>query len=173
MPARPASSLRLVPTLAAILGIGGGSGCSFLFVEGPPREHAKLQRFDCTERNVLPVVDAVVAGLLGATAQGIVADPENDAETRAIAITALGSYAALGAASAIWGMHATGRCRAAQDARTARLGPGTGEAGRPLPPPYGPPAWPPLPGAPTLRASAPSSPAASPAPASPPAGTTP
>jgi hypothetical protein len=41
------------------------AGCSLLFVNGPPREHAQMPYFTCTQSNVVPILDAVWAGLNG------------------------------------------------------------------------------------------------------------
>jgi hypothetical protein len=41
------------------------SGCSYLFVKGPPTGHDVLPYFTCTESNVVPTLDAIWAGLNG------------------------------------------------------------------------------------------------------------
>src|ERR1700759_730290 len=40
-------------------------GCSFLFVNGPPDNHAKLPTWDCSDSNAWPVVDVIWAALNG------------------------------------------------------------------------------------------------------------
>lgn len=42
-----------------------GSGCSVLFVQGPPTHTSRSQNWDCTESNAAPVADTVAAGLFG------------------------------------------------------------------------------------------------------------
>jgi hypothetical protein len=39
------------------------SGCSFLFVDGPPPNAQKLQTFSCTTSNTLPTTDVVIGGI--------------------------------------------------------------------------------------------------------------
>ncbi len=84
------------------------SGCSFLFVHGPPDEHEKLRYFDCPSNAAGPVADVswalfdgiMVAGLAGADRD------EDDSGDRA-QTTVLVVFAALGAlhaASAIYGV---------------------------------------------------------------------
>jgi hypothetical protein len=41
------------------------SGCSFLFVKGPPDNHAKMATFDCSESRAWPVLDTIWAALNG------------------------------------------------------------------------------------------------------------
>jgi hypothetical protein len=41
------------------------SGCSFLFVGGPPANHAQMATFECTDSNAWPVVDTIWALLNG------------------------------------------------------------------------------------------------------------
>jgi hypothetical protein len=52
-------------TVVSLLLVSLPSGCSFLFVKGPPAHHAQLQSFDCSESNALPVLDVIWAGLNG------------------------------------------------------------------------------------------------------------
>src|SRR5262249_10978313 len=40
-----------------------GSGCSFIFVEGPPEGHRSMEDFHCTSSQVAPMVDALLAGV--------------------------------------------------------------------------------------------------------------
>ena len=39
------------------------SGCSLLFVNGPPQGHEQLAYFPCTESNAVPILDGIGAGL--------------------------------------------------------------------------------------------------------------
>ena len=39
------------------------TGCSFLFVDGPPVGHQQRDFFTCTESKTFPTVDAILAGL--------------------------------------------------------------------------------------------------------------
>src|SRR3954471_13883154 len=50
--------------------LAGTSGCSLLFVDGPPANHRKLNYFDCTSNNLAPVVDVVIGGAEGLGALG-------------------------------------------------------------------------------------------------------
>jgi len=49
---------RLVPLLLCL----ALTGCSFLFVDGPPATHASMPEFSCDESKAWPIVDAVLAG---------------------------------------------------------------------------------------------------------------
>ena len=54
-------AIRLGLPLALILAT---TGCSFVFVNGPPRGHEEMAEFTCTESRAVPILDAVGAGLL-------------------------------------------------------------------------------------------------------------
>jgi len=63
---------RVVGIAATIALVSLQSGCSFLFVHGPPSNHAELASFDCSESNGWPIFDVIWAGLngLGAATAG-------------------------------------------------------------------------------------------------------
>jgi len=64
--AHPVSRLVRVAWLAWLT-IATGS-CSLVFVHGPPKASDRITPFTCTERNTLPALDLVAAGLTGALA---------------------------------------------------------------------------------------------------------
>jgi hypothetical protein len=94
------------------------NGCSFAFVHGPPANHRTMPYFDCTNSNVLPVMDGLVAA--AATAATVDAMTGN-ISTRKADMIGYGIDAALFGASAIYGLSKTADCRAAQAALVARI----------------------------------------------------
>ena len=132
------------------------SGCSFIFSEGAPDDHRARASFQCGESYAPPVVDTIGAGLLAlisasdaqnkeTNVANAVNNPEQTRHDINVAIGVAAAFAALDAASAIYGYHAVADCRDAQGIRLAEL-----TRARVLPPPYGvppygepPPVWPP------------------------------
>jgi len=123
---RQARSWRAI----ALLWVGLGAvniGCSFVFIDGPPTDHAKLSYFDCTSTYGLPVADGLFAltGALGAgealgqSKQAYAA--KNDGASRNAAAGLDIAFAGLGAASAVYGIVQTARCDRAKDDLKARI----------------------------------------------------
>ncbi len=56
--------LALALTLAALTSV---SGCSWLFVEGPPAGHERLRYFECTTSRAAPIGDTALATVYGLT----------------------------------------------------------------------------------------------------------
>jgi hypothetical protein len=154
------------------------SGCSFLFVHGPPPRYDEMAEFDCTESRAAPVVDTVLGVLQGLNL--IVAAGETDQDwarifngnppfERSTAVPIYAIAAAVELGSAIYGYSVTGSCRAAKaKVRDER---GVDPGGRPRwtpPPPVPPPGNRPLPPPPGVRPPPP--PAAAPAAVPPPPG---
>ena len=118
-------------TRTALIGVISlcASGCSFLFVKGPPAGHEQMRVVSCTDSKTLPLLDAIQAGLGAATAIFALAD--------AGASNTRGSDILSGAGSAVvWGIAASKgyekvrECRAAKELWALRvLGQGTGEVG--------------------------------------------
>jgi hypothetical protein len=179
MDRRPFSSTRESNATAACAALVAfavaplGSGCSFIFSEGPPEGHRALATFQCGESYAPPVLDAIGAGgwtLLAVSAaqneDANVARSATPSQTRhdiEVAIGVTAAFAIIDAASAVYGYGAAGSCREAQDARRADLA-----AAAILPAPYGlppngalPNVWPPR------LAPPPMSPAPAPAPSPP------
>lgn len=147
--------------VGCVLALGASNlGCSFIFVESVPSDHAKLAYFDCTSTYGLPVADGVIA-LSGGIAAGSTlsqskkeySDKNNGANRNAAGAGDI-VIAGLLAASAVYGIVQTTRCDRAKEQLKARI---FAEPMRqpPLPPPLLPPPAPPM---------APSPPAAPPAP---------
>jgi len=124
LPAMGASRCLLV-----VLLLWAQSGCSFLFVQGPPPrdENSRPPLFDseCTRSRLFPIADTVLAAWAGSTLLGTlilstIGTPPADqtpAEREAsqhkalvIEISAL-AIGAIPTASAIWGFHTTRKCR--------------------------------------------------------------
>jgi len=152
-------------------------GCSFLFSEGAPQNHAALESFQCGESYAPPILDTIASGLLtleavataesksSTVAEKSPLDQPSERHTLNVDIAVQAAFATIAAAGAIYGYHAVSDCREARDARLALV-----SRARLLPPPYGvppvgepPPVWPPLPPAPY----APAQPAPAPPPATP------
>jgi hypothetical protein len=141
-------------TVAAVI---AGSGCSFLFSEGAPQNHAALESFTCGDSYVPPLLDTVASGLLAVEAVATAAtksstiatkapiDQSSERHTLNVAIAVQTAFSTIAAAGAIYGYHAVRDCREARDVRLALV-----NRARLLPPPYGvppigepPPVWPP------------------------------
>jgi hypothetical protein len=144
------------------------SGCSFLFVNGPPENHAGLATFECSESKGWPTFDAIWAALNGIGAASAFADNENPDQGQIVAVGL--AWLAVSGASAVYGYSKVSDCHKAKRARDERYsgrgvaGPATAAA---IPPPRE--ATPQNTGAPAAvpeRAAVPS--AGSPMPAGPP-----
>jgi hypothetical protein len=114
--------------LAWMLALGGvNAGCSFIFVDGVPPDHAKLEYFDCTSTYGLSVADGVIA-LSGAIAAGSAlsqskqayADKNNGASRNAAGGADLALTGVL-AASAVYGIVQATRCDRAKEELRARI----------------------------------------------------
>jgi hypothetical protein len=103
----------LLVTLCLAVGVSGG-GCSFIFVDGPPTQHKKMPYFDCTSSNVLPVVDSVIGGIYGIAAASELANHDQYSSTSTSENLGMLGFAALFAASGIYGFGKTSSCREAK-----------------------------------------------------------
>jgi hypothetical protein len=108
--------------LACLLGASGlgmgGTGCSFLFVDGPPAAHRKLDFFDCTTSNALPIVDLILAGLVGISALGDGTAGQGEDTQRALLVAQTGVLVVSG----LYGFSKTSACRVAHADLMRRLG---------------------------------------------------
>jgi hypothetical protein len=120
---------RIVLALALL------SGCSFVFVSGPPAHHEQLPYFSCSESRIAPVLDTIFAVLQGANfllaasvsderwADNYDGDPPI-ARSTAIPLYAIGAL--LGVGGAYYGFSRTAACRDAKElalTRAQRNGP--------------------------------------------------
>ncbi|HEY5934802.1 MAG TPA: hypothetical protein VIU61_09210 [Kofleriaceae bacterium] len=119
------------------------SACSFVFVKGPPPNHAQLTYFDCTSSRTVPILDAVWTGLQALNL--LLAASTDSAEfedkyglDRTVAMSLYGGLGALGAAGLYYGWTRTGQCRSAKQEWMLRAGGGDGMA--PAPGTWPPPA---------------------------------
>lgn len=96
------------------MALGSLAGCSFAFVHGPPPSPERLPSFDCTSSNVLPVLDAVFAGIAVADAVGAATGSPEFRSPKSEAF-AFAAEAVLVGASAGYGFTKTSQCRKAQD----------------------------------------------------------
>ena len=107
----------LLATVAVMLGPGMGSGCSFVFIKGPPADHESRPYFECTSEPIvaiMPVADAVAGALVGFGAMVATQVPSGENQGDAMAAWAIASGLL---ASAVYGLASASRC---QDAKTAR-----------------------------------------------------
>lgn len=140
------------------------SGCSWIFVQGPPADYAESPRVSCTSGQAAPVIDTVVAAFQVVRTGYAISQDESDYRDFPISRGAdIGfgvGLTALFTASAIYGFSATSACRTAeQTVQTAPVlqtptGPSTvppaTSAGGALPAGAAPTE---LPGAPTVPSS--------------------
>jgi hypothetical protein len=116
------------------------SGCSFIFVHGPPANHQQSLSFDCTSSVVAPVLDLIWAGLNGTGAiQAASTDDytwnQRYPSTSKSTVLAVGvGWALLSGASAIYGFKQTDSCRTAQTDLAIRI-----QRSAPPPPSFVPP----------------------------------
>lgn len=96
-------------------------GCSYVFVDGPPKNHAQLPYFECSSSKAWPVLDVVLAASLGVGASAAFADRGSSSSDTSEAVIAA-AEAALFAVSALTGYQRVGECREAKDQLIARLG---------------------------------------------------
>ncbi len=117
--------MKRVLTCALIVALMSAlPGCSFLFVDGPPPDHAEREHFTCTTSRLGPIVDTVFAVTYGAQAAGVVAtrgsnSSSSNESTLTLALFVLG-FAGLFGASAYSGYVDTSDCGEAMDALEAR-----------------------------------------------------
>lgn len=135
---------RIVLVLALV------SGCSFVFVSGPPPQHEQLPYFSCTESRVAPVLDTIFAVLQGANF--ILATSSSDEQwadnfngdppiSRSASIPLYAVATLLAVGGAYYGYTRTAECR---DARAQAMGRTNRNFGQPQTwPPSGPYAPPP------------------------------
>jgi hypothetical protein len=92
------------------------TGCSFLFVHGPPSNHAQAPQFDCSDGVGWPVVDVIWAGLNGIGAASAANDGsmiENPDQVVAVGV----AWLVVSGISAIYGFAKTSECRDAKHLR--------------------------------------------------------
>ncbi len=111
--------------MAALAGATGG--CSFVFTDTPPSDHARQAYFDCTSTYGLAVADGffalgtgIAAGTTLAQSKQAYAD-KNGGANRNVAGGADIAVGALMAASAVYGAVQATRCERAKEQLKARL----------------------------------------------------
>jgi hypothetical protein len=142
---------------AGAIALTAVSGCSLLFVEGPPHDHASRHFFDCTTSMLAPGMDATLTGALALSVLGVESD-----QTHTTGDIVMQSALVVGAmASATYGYLQVSKCRQAKDDLGERLinmpylGVPPWDASRAPPPSGGAPRWAPPPPA---AASSPTNP---------------
>lgn len=94
------------------------SGCSYLFVNGPPANHAERATFECSESNAWPVIDAIWAGLNGIGAASAAGDNTNPNQGQIVAVGL--TWLAVSGTSAIYGFTKVSKCNDAKRQRDER-----------------------------------------------------
>jgi type IV secretory pathway VirB10-like protein len=140
------------------------SGCSFLFVKGPPANHAEVASFDCSDSNAWPVVDLLWAGLNGLGAASAAGDQEIENRDQVVGVGV--AWLVVSGISAIYGFNKVSQCNDAKRKRNQQYESYRMAAPAPMPAPAAP-VGAPAPG--TAAPAAAPSPAAAPAPAPAPA----
>lgn len=158
--------------LAAALAISV-TGCSFVFVDGPPREHAKLPSFDCSTSRAVPILDSLFGALQLANFVYTATRTQQDWDdiykgsapfSRHEGLAIYGVLAAVAGLSAYYGFSRVEQCREAKEELLVR----TSNQATPTPgwPPPAPPVPPMQPAAPPVeQPTAPTPPPSDPAPA--------
>jgi hypothetical protein len=105
------------------------SGCSYLFVKGPPTGHENLPYFTCTESNLVPALDAIWAGLngLGAARAASAEDGTYVNQDEAMLVGTM--WLVVSGLSSHSGFRKTKSCRTAVQQLTLRLQTGARSAG--------------------------------------------
>lgn len=110
---------------AMVVSVLSQSACSFLFVQGPPANHAEDPAFDCTTSRGWPVFDVIWAGLNGlgaASAAGedasTTTQPEDGPSRDQVVLIGLG-WLVVSGISAIYGFNKTAECSTAKRQRDA------------------------------------------------------
>lgn len=102
-----------LPLLAA------ASGCGFLFVNGPPADHERLEYISCTESDAGPILDIVWGGLNVVGALTIASSP-SDYENPDLAIASGLTWGVVSSFSAASGFKKTSACKRARQALAQR-----------------------------------------------------
>jgi len=89
------------------------TGCSLLFTNPPPENHAQLNSFSCTESEAAPILDVIWAGLNLMGAVVIAGNPDAyEDPDQAVAIGL--AWTAVSTGSAVFGFSNTKKCRQAR-----------------------------------------------------------
>jgi hypothetical protein len=113
------------------------SGCSFLFVKGPPVDHAGLATFECSDSKAWPTFDLIWAALNGIGAASAAEDETNPDRGQIITVGLV--WLAVSGVASVYGFSKVSECEQAKRARDDRYGRGVaGPAPAPSPPPFRP-----------------------------------
>lgn len=100
----------------------GSGGCSYLFVDGPPKQHKQMPYFTCSTSKGWPVVDTVIGGVYGIAAiSAFAAGAGAGSNDTTVSGAAAAGVAALMLASAVSGYHDVSECREATQELQMRL----------------------------------------------------
>lgn len=121
------STWRFISLLSVAVCGGVNAGCSFIFMESLPADHAKQPYFDCTSTYGLAVADGFIgmSGVIGAgtalaQSKQEFADKNGGASRNAAAGVDI-ALAAVLAGSAAYGIVQATRCNRAKEALKARI----------------------------------------------------
>ncbi len=116
---RPMCFRRLRAVASLVFVLAAGNACSFLFSQGPPVGHEKMDSFTCTETDAYWGLDVAWA-LLNITGALIISADRYSYENANAAIWGGFAWAGVSTASAITGFNRTKKCRAAKAQLTQR-----------------------------------------------------
>lgn len=105
-------------TIVALFLVSLPSGCSFMFVKGPPSNHAEVASFECSDSNAWPALDAIWAGLNGLGAVSAAGDDNNPDHDQIVAVGL--TWLAISGISAIYGFSKVSQCSEAKRQRDKR-----------------------------------------------------
>ena len=111
--------MRAVRLLLCMSLLTAASGCSFLFVHGPPANHEQLEYIPCTESDAGPVLDIVWGGLnvLGAI---VIASSPDEYENPDAAVASGIAWGVVSAVAAPTGFKKVAACKNARQALAQR-----------------------------------------------------
>lgn len=113
MPAGTPIRITAPLVLCTLLLAAGSGACSYIFVDGPPAAHRRLNYFTCSSNNTLPTTDVVLGGLFAVSAIETATNGASQSQQGPKIAGAVGvaGLAALFAASAYSGYKKTSECR--------------------------------------------------------------
>ncbi len=111
-------------TRTALIGVISlcASGCSFLFVQGPPAGHEQMRVVSCTDSKTLPLLDAIWAGASALDLILYATDEGYGGRDRGAGIAESAARALIWGIAASKGYKKVRECRAAKELWARRIG---------------------------------------------------
>ncbi len=101
---------RIAEVMGALALAGACSGCGLLITQSPPRNHAQLPYFSCTESNAGPIIDLAMGALYGISA--LTYEPSDYSLSTADAGSLRATWGVMGAGMLVSGCSAVPSSRA-------------------------------------------------------------